>query len=106
MTPRRHVFLSYHRADEAAVTELAERLRQERIDPWLDAWNLVPGEAWQPAIEQALDGSSACVVFVGPGGIGPWQHEEMRVAIDRRVTRRDFRVIPVLLPGAERGRRS
>jgi hypothetical protein len=47
-------------------------------------------------------------VFIGPNGIGPWQNEEMRAAIDRRVTesKGSFRVIPVLLPGATREERS
>jgi hypothetical protein len=44
------------------------------------------------------------VVFVGPEGLGPWQREEMSVAINRRVcdSEQRFRVIPVLLPGAKR----
>ena len=47
-------------------------------------------------------------MFVGPRSLGPWQNEEMRAAIDQRVrdSARRFRVIPVLLPGAERGERS
>ena len=51
---------------------------------------------------------TTCAVFVGPSGLGPWQNEEMRAAIDRRVDESDrrFRVIPVLLPGAERAERS
>ena len=46
-------------------------------------------------------------MFIGPGGFGPWQHEEMRAAIDRRVgeSKGGFRVIPVLLPGMERPER-
>jgi hypothetical protein len=36
VTMRYHIFLSYHRADAAVVTELAERLRREGIEPWLD----------------------------------------------------------------------
>jgi hypothetical protein len=45
---------------------------------------------------------------VGLSGFGPWQNEEMRAAIDQRVrdSGRRFRVIPVLLPGAERAERS
>ena len=50
-----HVFLSHNSADKPAVEELAVRLRREGIEPWLDKWNLVPGEPWQPAIERALD---------------------------------------------------
>jgi len=103
-----HVFLSHSSADKPAVEELARRLAKEGIQAWLDKWNLVPGDPWQPAIEKALAASETCAVFVGPSGLGPWQNEEMRAAIDQRVrdSARRFRVIPVLLPGAERGERS
>src|ERR1700751_3278849 len=99
-----HVFLSHSSADKPAVQELARRLAKEGIQAWLDKWNLIPGDAWQPAIEKALPESATCAVCFGPSGFGPWQNEEMRAAIHQRV--RDsgtrFRVIPVLLPGAER----
>jgi hypothetical protein len=39
----------------------------------LDKWNLIPGDPWQPAIEEALAQSDTCVVFFGPLGLGPWQ---------------------------------
>ncbi len=105
---RYHTFLSHNGDDKPAVEELAHRLRGEGIEPWLDTWNLIPGDPWQEAIEEAIAECDTCAVFVGPGGIGPWQHEEMRDAIDRCVADagRRFRVIPVLLPGAERGDRS
>jgi hypothetical protein len=103
-----HVFLSHSSADKPAVEELARRLAKEGVQAWLDRWNLIPGDAWQPAIEKALAESETCAVFVGPSGLGPWQNEEMRAAIDQRVreSARRFRVIPVLLPGAERAERS
>lgn len=100
------VFLSHNSADKPAVEEIALRLIGHGIEPWLDAWRLVPGERWQPALERALAEAQASVVFFGPSGVGPWQEEEMRVAIDQRVRDADFRVIPVLLPGAVRGKRS
>jgi hypothetical protein len=91
-------------ADRAAVEELARRLAKEGVQAWLDKWNLIPGDPWQPAIEKALVESETCAVFVGPSGLSPWQNEDMRAAIDQRVREgaRCFRVIPVLLPGAER----
>src|SRR5262249_12173150 len=102
------VFLSHSSADKPAVEQLARRFAKEGIQAWLDKWHLIPGDPWQPAIEKALAESGTCVVFVGPSGFGPWQNEEMRAAIDRRVSDsgRRFRVIPVLLPGAERAERS
>jgi tetratricopeptide (TPR) repeat protein len=102
-----HVFLSHSGADKPAVEELAVRLRREGIEPWLDKWNLVPGDPWQPAIERALDDCAACAVVIGAGGVGAWQNEEMRAAITRRVVdgSERFRVIPVLLPGVDRPER-
>ena len=98
-----HVFLSHSSADKPAVEELARRLAQQGIQAWLDKWHLIPGDPWQPAIEKALSESETCAVFVGPSGLGPWQNEEMRSAIDRRVadSAGRLRVIPVLLPGLQ-----
>ena len=55
-------------------------------------------------IESVLNDCASCAVFLGHGGLGPWQTEEMRAAIEERMSssRGGFRVIPVLLPGAER----
>src|ERR1700751_2371204 len=100
-----HVFLSHRRADKPAVEGLARRLAKEGIQAWLDKWHLIPGDPWQPAIEKALAESETCAVFVGPSGVGPWQNEEMRAAIDRRIrdSGRPFPVIPALLPRPKPG---
>jgi hypothetical protein len=96
-----HVFLSHNGKDKPAVEQIARLLRDEHnIKAWLDKWNLVPGEAWQDAIEDALDDCQTVAVFLGPSGIGPWENEEMRSAIEDRVQDPQRRVIPVLLPGA------
>jgi len=94
------VFLSHNSADKPAVEELARRLVEAGVQPWLDTWNLVPGEPWQEAIEEALDACQTVAVFLGPAGIGSWENEEMRSALEERVRDRSRRVIPVLLPGA------
>jgi WD40 repeat protein len=102
---RYDVFLSHATLDKPVVEELARLLKKAGFEPWLDKWNLIPGEPWQEAIEKALEECATCAVCLGPSGTGPWQNEEMRAAIDRRVSDRSrhFRVIPVLLPHSERG---
>src|SRR5580704_4533257 len=98
------VFLSHNATDKPAVETLALRLRQEAdIDPWLDKWNLIPGAPWQEELERVIATCDVCVVCVGPTGLGAWHHEEMRALINRRLSDRlgRFRVIPLLLPGAE-----
>jgi hypothetical protein len=102
-TAQSDVFLSHNSADKPAVKALAKRLLDVGLQPWLDTWNLIPGEPWEEAIEQALDTCATCAVFLGPSGTGPWHNEEMWAALDRRARdrTRGFRVIPVLLPGAD-----
>ena len=103
---RFNVFLSYNSSDHVVVERLAQKLYAQGILLWLDKWNLVPGVPWQVEIEEALQDCDTFIVFIGPSGLGPWQHAEMRAAIDRQVSKGGLRVIPVLLPGTERGRRS
>ena len=71
---RFHVFLSHSSADKPAVEALAHWLRREGLEPWLDKWNLIPGEPWQQEIERALRACETCAVCIGPSGIGPWQN--------------------------------
>ena len=105
---RYHAFLSHNGAEKSLVEELAYELEKRGLSCWLDKWNLVPGDPWQPAIEEALGQCDTCVVFFGPHGLGPWHNEEMRLAIQRRVNAREgrLRVLPVILPGGQRAKES
>lgn len=100
MSPAKYdTFISYNRRDKALVEVLALRLSAEGVTFWLDTNDLVPGEAWQPEIEKALEDCDSCCILVGQGGLTKWQNEEKQLAIARRVyTDNAFRVIPVLLP--------
>jgi len=95
------VFLIHNSSDKPLVEKLAVRLEDEwGLKPFLDKWRLVPGEGWVEALEDALDRSATYAVFLGPHGLGPWATEEMRAALNKCVSDRSRRVIPVLLPGA------
>lgn len=105
--PRYDVFLSHASIDKPAVENLARRLRDESgLNPFLDKWHLVPGQPWQKELEESLDRSACAAVFVGAGE-GPWRNEEVQLALSKAVrTHDDYRVIPVLLPGASPDRLS
>jgi energy-coupling factor transporter ATP-binding protein EcfA2 len=97
-----HVFLSHNNIDKPLVEAIARRLREmAHLEPFLDTWHVIPGAPWQEARERALDASHTCAVLLGPSGLGTWENEVMRVALHMRVANPDFRVIPVLLPGAQ-----
>lgn len=96
------VFLSHNSSDKDEVEVIAKRLEDEaNLRPFLDKWHLVPGEQWQEDLEEALDASSTCAVFVGANGLSPWENEEMRTALNERAMSKSLRIIPVLLPGSE-----
>jgi len=96
------VFLSYNSTDKPSVEKIARIIERDGFRTWFDEWKLVPGEPWQEALENGLDSSKTCAVFIGKNGLGPWQNEETRSAIEDRVRDAKFRVIPVLLPGAKK----
>jgi len=95
------VFLSYKSQDRPAVREVAAALRARGLSPWLDRERLVPGREWQGDLEEVLRSIPAVAVMVGSEGLGTWQIPEIRGALSEAV-RRDVRVVPVLLPGAEK----
>lgn len=96
-------FLSYNSKEKPMVEKIGKLLANKaKMKVWLDKWNLVPGDPWQEEMEKALEQSKCCVVFLGPNGFGPWHHEEMRIALARRVSNNSIRVVLVLLPGANR----
>lgn len=65
-------FLSHNSKDKPTVEKIGAYLEDhESLKVWLDKWNIVPGEPWQEELENALNDSKACVVFLGSNGIGP-----------------------------------
>jgi WD40 repeat protein len=97
--PHFAVFLSHNSRDKRFVERVAERLKRAGLEPWLDAWSLVPGEDWQQGVAAGLAASESCAVFVGPADLGAWSHQEVAVALDRVAKDPDFRLFLVLLPG-------
>jgi len=93
------VFLCHNSADKPAVKQLGLGLKERGILPWLDEWELPPGQAWQALLEQQIQRIASAAVCIGPAGISPWHQQEMRGFISEFVDRQ-VPVIPVLLPGA------
>jgi hypothetical protein len=103
---RYDIFLSYHSTDETAVENIAKVLVNRGAKPFLDKWNMKPGQPWLTEIEAALQASRAFGAIIGPAGLGPIQVAEMRAALYRMFRERGYPVIPILLPGADPAKRS
>ncbi|GAA0909645.1 toll/interleukin-1 receptor domain-containing protein [Virgisporangium aurantiacum] len=102
--PDYDVFLSHDHGDAVVVEELGRRLvTQFGFKVWLDRWVLIPGKTWQQEIAKGQDAAATCAVFVGASTAQGWFDQEVQRALNRQAAHSDYRVIPVLLPGAVAG---
>ncbi|MEO1528525.1 MAG: toll/interleukin-1 receptor domain-containing protein [Planctomycetota bacterium] len=91
------VFLCHNSKDKPAVEDIANKLVERGLKPWLDKWHLRPGFPWQEELEEQIENVKAAAVFVGPSGFGPWHAQEQKAFINEFVDRK-CPVIPVILP--------
>ena len=98
--PVRRLPLPQHR-DKPAVKDIAQALKARGLLPWLDQWELPPGQPWQPLLERQIGHIRAAAVCVGRAGVGPWQEQELYGFLSEFVSRR-APVIPVLLTARRR----
>jgi len=99
MTNSHDVFLCHNSVDKPGVRQVADQLVANGILPWLDEQDLRPGRSFVRALESEIARIPAVAVFVGAGGVGPWQHSEYEAFL-REYATRGLPVIPVILPGA------
>ncbi|MGK7953038.1 MAG: toll/interleukin-1 receptor domain-containing protein [Xenococcaceae cyanobacterium] len=93
------VFLCHNSQDKPEVIEIAQQLQKKGLRPWLDLWELTPGQSWQELLEEQIEQVKSAAVLVGSSGLGPWQEREMRAFLSEFVER-NCPVIPVLLKSA------
>jgi hypothetical protein len=97
------VYISFNQKDADAVRMIVNRLREAGVKVWMFDWYERGEEPWPSKMREALERSVSAAVIVGPSGLDPQQSEEVMGNIWRRQQEYgdSFRVIPVLLPGAD-----
>lgn len=94
------VFLCHNSIDKPTIKEIARRLKERGIRPWLDEWELRPGLMWQRELDKQIEHIKSAAVFAGQNGLGPWQDMELFAFLRKFVTR-ECPVIPVILSDCE-----
>ena len=94
------IFLSHNSRDKAQVEKIAKRLLAVGLRPWLDRWNLAPGDTVSDALEKALTDIPCAALCFGPADIGKWHIMEVRAYIENWASG-NARMIPVILPGVK-----
>jgi eukaryotic-like serine/threonine-protein kinase len=94
------VFMCHNSVDKPAVREIAQKLAERNIKPWLDEEQIRPGTSWQTSLGQQIESIKSAAIFVGESGLGPWQNQEIQALLNQFV-KRECPVIPVVLPSAK-----
>jgi len=98
-TAKYDVMICYNSKDKRIIEDIAHKLKNKGVIPWLDLWHLPPGRPFQRIIENSISRCRSAAVFFGESGIGPWQEMETE-ALLRQFVARGCPVIPVILPTA------
>jgi TIR domain len=95
-------FLSHASEDKSGFVEpLARELAEMGVAPWLDIWEIRPGDSLvRKLFDEGLDTVDAVIVVVSASSaVKPWVREELDAAMVRRIKGR-MRLIPVRLGDA------
>jgi hypothetical protein len=87
-----HTFISYSRKekdrddsdqDKEVADKLAQRLRDEGFEVWIDKNDITPGDAWWEKIVEAIKGCGVFVIILSSYSVkSPWVLRELSVALE------------------------
>jgi hypothetical protein len=88
------VFLCHASADKPKVRELYRYLKRRGLQPWLDAEDLLPGQAWQVEIPKALETSDAIIICLSKGSVDKegYVQKEIKFALDKALEMPEGRI--------------
>lgn len=98
----RKAFVSHSHADKDKARELSRALGECSVEPWLDEWEIQPGDSLiQKIFAEGLRDCSVFLVLLSPVSIASrWVREELDVALVQRLEGKS-RVIPILVESCE-----
>jgi WD40 repeat protein len=92
------VFLSYSSKDKEVVHALAERLKQDGLRVWLDAWAIQPGDSIPLKIQRGLEQSRTLLMCMSSDYFASdWVKLEHYTLLFRDPTNAKRRFIPLLI---------
>lgn len=91
-------FLCHGSEDKPLIVKpFGRALADLGVDPWMDGWEMFPGDSLVTKIEEGLKSSDLFLPFLTPTSIDkPWVRQEIEAAVVRRVMDA-IRIIPVVV---------
>ncbi|GEM_PF-5173692 len=78
------IFVSYASEDRVKVKILADKLKSEGFDPWIDVDKILPGQDWRNVIKKAVRDSNAIIVCLSSNSVRKegFVQKEITFAVD------------------------
>jgi hypothetical protein len=98
------IFLSYAKEDTDQVRAIYQKLRRQKITPWLDLEDLLPGDEWEARILEAIRQARMVLVFLSANSVNKqgYVQKEIREALDvaEKMPEGEVFIVPVRLGDA------
>lgn len=89
-------FVSYNKVDSRVAKALSKRLLEHGIDVSLDDWSLHAGDSITDFIAKGITQANLFLLIASVNSMkSRWVREELRIALTKRLTDPDFRLITV-----------
>jgi TIR domain len=93
------VFLAHNSQDKSQVQEIANKLKEKGLVPWLDKEQILGGDSIPQKVTLGLGQSKAAIFFIGLQGLGKFQEVWELDTLIMLCSQQGIPIIPVLLPG-------
>jgi len=94
------VLFTYNQPDEIKVLQVAAKLREYGLEPWVKREQIRPGTFYQDSTQQAMASINCSAIFIGSEKFLGLSILEVYAQISKTVKQGTI-LIPVLLPGVE-----
>lgn len=93
------IFISYARKDKLIVDKLYRRLQKEGYQLWAPEIDILAGQEWSTAVENAIDSSDVFIACVSENSIGSQfvKEEWSMAAVKRSSSKKSIYLVPVRL---------
>lgn len=99
------VFISYAREDKPRVVRLGKALRMSGLRTWIDVENIIPGERWEAAVQNALRQADFVLVCISTHSVSKrgFAQREIKRALyaEEEMLEGDIFLVPILLDSVE-----
>ncbi len=92
------VFICHNSNDHDFVLVLAQKLRDDQIEVWIDDWDLEIGDSIIQKINEGLSSSDFLIAVISNNSIeSDWVQKELNSTFMRQLGQKDIFILPVLL---------